>query len=190
MGEACLDSNSYVTAYLPDLDADTMPQRSFEWYTLKVRTGAEMKAVEALRHRGFAPYCPMQNVRRQYSDRKKVVEAAIFPGYVFCQFDAHRKLPIVSTPGVEYIVGFADGPTPVPEKELMNIRRMIQAGASAVRFLARGQRVRVNHGPLEGVEGVLVRDTTGDRLVVSIELLNQGACLHIDYDDVTPVSRN
>jgi hypothetical protein len=44
-------------------------------------------------------------------------------------------------------------------------------------------------GPLEGIEGVLVRDTTGDRLMVSIELLNQGACLHINQEDVCPVEQ-
>jgi transcription antitermination factor NusG len=120
----------------------------------------------------------------------KVVEAAVFPGYVFCQFDVQHKVPVISSPGVEYILGFADGPTPVPETEIINLRRMIDAGASAIRSLAPGHRVRVTHGPLEGVEGVLVRDSAADRLVVSIELLNQGASLHIDQDDVSPVERN
>jgi transcriptional antiterminator RfaH len=190
MGEACLQLETNVPAFRPSASSDTNPSAHLNWYTLKVRTGAEMKAVEALQHRGFAPYCPMHFERRQYSDRMKVVQVAAFQGYVFCQFDVQNKLPIISTRGVEYIVGFADGPTPVPEKEIADVQRMMEAGASAVLSIPLGGRVRVTHGPLEGVEGVLVRDNNGYRLVVSIELLRQGASLHINQDQVSQVGRN
>jgi transcription antitermination factor NusG len=110
----------------------------------------------------------------------------VFAGYVFCQFDSQKKLPIISCPGVEYIVGFASGPAPVPEVEVTSVRRMIDAGAYSIRGMEQGERVRVTHGALEGVEGVLVRDGKGDRLVVSIELLNQGAALHINQAEVCP----
>jgi transcription antitermination factor NusG len=182
MGEACLDNDTYTgTLALSSRVA---------WYVLKTRVGGELAAAANLRHRDFHPYCPMQKERRRYTDRIKIVESAVFPGYVFCQFSVQRKLPIISCPGVEYIVGFADGPTPVPEEELDNVRRMIAAGASAVKCLAPGERVRVTHGPLEGVEGVLVRDRSGDRLVVSINLLNRGASLHINQDQVCPVGKD
>jgi len=190
MGEACLESRTCLPALLPKLESATVPPGNPCWYALKVRTGAETKAVDALRHRGFAPYCPLRNERRHYSDRMKIVQLAVFPGYIFCQFDVQHKLLIISSPGVEYIVGFADGPMPVPEKALMDVRRMIDAGANAIRFFARGERVRVTHGLLEGVEGVLIRDTTGDKLVVSIELLNQGASLHVSQNEVSPIGRN
>jgi len=190
MGEACLNSGTYTAGFLSSLNPASGQDQHFAWYVLKIRTGGELAAVAALRDRGFTPYCPTQKVRRRYSDRMKVVEAAVFPGYVFCQFDVRKRLPIVSCPGVEYILGFADGPTAIPEEELINIRRMIDAGASAVQSLACGQRVRVTHGALKGVEGILVRDTTGDRLVVSIELLNRGASLHVNHDEICPVGQD
>jgi transcription antitermination factor NusG len=154
------------------------------WYVLKIRTGGERGAVAALRYRGFAPYCPTKREHRYYSDRTKIVDAPVFPGYLFCEFDAQRKLPIISSVGVEYILGAADGPIPVPEEEVINIRRMIDAGAFAGPSFMPGQRVRVTRGPLKGVEGMLVRDANGDRLVVSIELLHQCASLHIDQNSV------
>jgi transcription antitermination factor NusG len=184
MGEACLQTVDDIAGFQPSKTSTT------NWYTLKVRTGAETKAAEALQYRGFAPYCPLQFERRQYSDRMKVVKAAAFPGYVFCQFDVQHKLPIISSPGVEYIVGFAEGPAAVPEKEIEDVRRMIDAGALAVPCVARGAKVRVTHGPLQGVEGVLVRDTNGDRLVVSIELLSRGASLHINQDSIAELGTN
>ena len=78
---------------------------------------------------------------------------------------------------------FLDGPE-------VFVRRMIDAGASATRGMEQGQRVRVTHGPLEGVEGILVRDATSNRLVVSIELLNQSASLHINEDEVCPLGQD
>jgi transcription antitermination factor NusG len=181
MGEACLDNNTYNGAFPPG--------SRVAWYVLKTRVGGELAAAANLRYREFAPYCPMQKERRRYTDRIKIVESAVFPGYVFCRFNVQQKLPVISCPGVEYIVGFADGPTPVPEEELDNVRRMIDSGASAVKSLSPGERVRVTHGPLEGVEGILVRDSAGDRLVVSINLLNRGASLHINQDQVCPVGK-
>jgi len=181
MGEARLSESAALAVLLPHFDSTATPSQSCNWYALKVRTGAELSTVTALRMRGFDPFCPTQKERRRYSDRMKAVETAVFPGYVFCKFDIQKKLPVVSAPGVEYIVGFAGSATPIPEVQIHHIRRMVKAGAGASltdRF-AQGQMVRVTHGPLEGVEGILVRDPRGDRLVVSIDLLHQSASLHI-----------
>ena len=189
MSQASLSSGSYNTGLLSSLASAPLGKQKLAWYVLKIRTGGELAALKALRQRGYEPYCPMQKERRHYTDRMKVVDAPVFSGYMFCQFDSQKKLPIISCPGVDYIVGFASGPTPVPEIELMNVRRMIEAGAYAIRGMEQGERVRVTHGALEGVEGVLVRDGAGDRLVVSLELLNQGASLHINLDDICPAGR-
>jgi transcription termination/antitermination protein NusG len=186
MGEACLQNDNYA-ACQATFNPSVVLYRSYPWYALKVRTGSESTIMTVLRSRGFAPYCPTQKVHRRYSDRVKVVDTPVFPGYVFCQLDIQNKLPVISAPGVEYIVGFANGPIPIPERELINVRRMIESGASPIRSLARGRRVRVMCGVLEGIEGTLIRDQAGDQLVVSIELLNQGACLRIDEHAVCAV---
>jgi transcription antitermination factor NusG len=155
---------------------------SATWYALKVRNGSEPSVVSALQRRGLHPYCPTQKERRRYSDRMKVVTTPVFSGYVFCSFDITKKLPVVSCPGVDYIVAFAGVPAEVPELQIENIRRMIDAGAIASEPFVAGEHIRVTHGPLAGIEGILVRESRGNRLVVSIELLNQAASLYIDQD--------
>jgi transcription termination/antitermination protein NusG len=189
MSQVSLSSGTYHSGLLSSLHSAPVAIPTISWYVLKIRTGGELAAIKALRQRGYDPYCPMQKERRSYTDRMKVVDAPVFSGYVFCQLDIQKKLPIVSCPGVDYIIGFGSTPTPVPEIELKNLRRMIDAGAFAIRSMEQGERVRVTHGALEGVEGVLVRDGAGDRLVVSIELLNQGAALHINQDEVCPTGK-
>ncbi len=117
----------------------------------------------------------------------KAIDCPLFPGYVFCSFDIDRKLPVVSCPGVDYIVGFAGVAAIIPQTQIENIRRMIQAGAVASEPLLKGDRVRVTHGPLVGVEGLLVRAPGGDRLVVAIDLLQQAASLIISKDHTTTI---
>lgn len=184
MGEACLAINHQNTAHPAQVYASQACYSEREWFALKVRTGGELSAAEVLSMRGFEVYSPMRQERRRYSDRMKLVKIAMFPGYVFCRFDIENKLPVISSPGVEYIVGFSDAPTPISQTEMSGIRRLIETGAQVTPTLELGRKVKVTHGPLEGVEGVLLRDSKGSRLVVSIELLKHSAVLHISEDEL------
>jgi transcriptional antiterminator NusG len=186
MGEACHANNVHPGSCLPGLELTDRISNSYPWYALRVRTGGEFAALSVLQYRGFHPYCPIQKERRRYSDRMKTVEVPVFPGYLFCRFDAQKKVPILSSPGVQQIVGIGGSPIPIPEEQIRNIQRVIGAGGYATGYLKQGQRVRVTHGSLVGVEGILVSDLNGERLVVSIDLLTRSACLHIDKDSVCP----
>jgi transcription antitermination factor NusG len=185
MGEACLDYSLEISpAILASMETHSL---AYPWYAIKVRTNGELSVLAVLQSRGFDPYCPTQKQRRRYSDRMKAVDVPIFPGYLFCRFNSQNKVPILSSPGVQHIVGVAGTPAVIPDEEIKSICRVIEAGGFASSYLKQGQRVRVTHGRLAGVEGVLVRDSTGDRLVVSIELLTRSASLYIDRDQVCPV---
>ncbi len=185
MGEACLDYSLEISpAILPSMETHSL---AYPWYAIKVRTNGEVSTLAVLQSRGFDPYCPTQKERRRYTDRMKAVDVPIFPGYLFCRFNPQNKVPILSSPGVQHIVGVAGMPAAIPDEEMKSIYRVIEAGGSASSYLKQGRRVRVTHGSLVGVEGVLVRDTTGDRLVVSIELLTRSASLYIDRDQVCPI---
>ena len=165
--------------------AEPSPNQSFPWFALKVRTRSEPVAVSALRTRGYDPFCPVYVERRRYSDRVKNVENPVFPGYLFCRFDPTRKIPVISSPAVEYILSSCGVLSEIPEQEISNIRRTVEAGARPTTYFKAGQRVRVEYGSLAGVEGVLVREGTRHSLVVSVELLQRAVSLHIDQDQIT-----
>lgn len=188
MGEACQLGSTFTPSIVPVLQSLLAERAPYPWYALKVRVGSEAAAANTLENRGLHPYCPMHKERRRYSDRMKVVDKPVFPGYVFCSFDITKKLPVVSCPGVDYVVGFAGVSTAIPEMQIESIRRMVAAGAVASERFAAGDRVRVTHGPLQGIEGILVREPHGHRLVVSIDLLNRAASLLIDQDRTSIVS--
>ena len=57
-------------------------------------------------------------------------------------------------------------------------------------FVREGDWVRVRRGPLQDLEGILVRIKNQSRLVVSIELLSQAVSTEVDAGDVEPIRRN
>ena len=157
------------------------------WYALKVRTRSEPVVVTVLRNRGYDPFAPTMAERRRYCDRMTVVETPVFPGYVFCRLDPRKKVPVLSAPAVEYIVSFAGAPVIVPEDEIEAVRRAIEAGARPRPYLAAGQRIRIEYGAPAGLEGILVRQGSEHRLVVSINLLQRSVSVEIDEDQVQAI---
>ena len=54
-------------------------------------------------------------------------------------------------------------------------------------YLKEGQRVRMRSGPLAGVEGVLKQRRGHHILVLSVDILQQGASARVDASEVEPV---
>ncbi len=83
-----------------------------------------------------------------------------------------------------------DQPAAIPAIEMEAIRRVVESGApvEAHPYLKFGDRVRIKCGPLEGIQGILVRKKNIYRLVLSIEMLGKSAATEIDAFQVEPVN--
>jgi transcription antitermination factor NusG len=161
------------------------------WFALTVKPRHEKAVVRALCAREVEPYLPLYRARHSWSDRVQAVEKPLFPGYVFCRFNLHSRFRALSAPGVTCIVGFAGADTPVSNTEIENLRGVLASGAPVVPWphLRAGDAVRIERGPLAGTEGVLVREKTTWRLVVSVELLQRSVAVEVDRDALAPVPR-
>jgi transcription antitermination factor NusG len=159
------------------------------WYAVKVRARGEGLVKTVLAGKGYTTYLPTYREARQYSDRIKTVDNACFPGYLFCRLDIEHRLPILTTPGVEYIVGCDRVPEAIPDEELEAIRRVLGTGAAAKPwpYLRAGHRVRVMFGSFSGVEGILMAEKTVDRLILSINMLQRSVAIEIDRSWILPV---
>jgi transcription antitermination factor NusG len=159
------------------------------WYAVKVRTKGESLVGTLLQRKEYEVFLPTYQESRKYSDRIKKVDAPLFPGYLFCRLDAAHRLPILTTPGVDYILGNNGEPEPLPEEEIEAIQRVLRSGASARPwpFLKTGSRVRVEIGAFAGVEGILLTERGADRLVLSISLLQRSVSVEIDRTWIRPL---
>jgi transcription antitermination factor NusG len=163
-----------------------------KWYALYVRSRHERVVEVALQCKGYSAFSPAYSVSRKRAKRTEQVQAPLFPGYVFCQFDAHRRLPILTTSGVVSVVSVGNAPEPVQAPEIASLRAVVAAGG-AVRpwpFLKAGQHVRVEAGPLSGAEGKLLQVKGETRLIVSLTLLQRSVAVEVHPDVVAPVFRS
>jgi transcription antitermination factor NusG len=157
------------------------------WYALQVRQRHEKAVAAALRNKGYEEFLPLYRLRRHGATRIAEIDLPLFPGYVFCQFDSgDRRVPIVTTPGVIRIVVFGADPVPVDDREMAVIHEVIDSGIATEPWpwLVAGQRVRVVHGVLTGLEGIFLESKTQHRVVLSITLLQRSLAVEIDSADV------
>ena len=143
-----------------------------------------------LEDKGYEVFYPTFTTTRQWSDRVKSLSFPLFPGYVFCRFNVHARLPILITPGVNQVVGAGKTPTVVDEAELSAIRRVMQSGVAAQPwpYLRVGETVQIENGPLEGMTGIVTRIKNSCRLVVSVSLLMRSVSVELDSHWIKPVS--
>jgi transcription antitermination factor NusG len=159
------------------------------WFALRVKSRAEKVVAVMARSKGIEEFLPVYQARRRWSDRMKTVEFPLFPGYVFCRFNPQDRLPVLSIPGALHLVGVGKVPVPLEDAEIAAIQAAVQSGLSTEPwpFLELGQRVRLEDGPLAGIEGIFVGDSKQQRVVVSITLLRRSVAVSIERDWVTPV---
>jgi transcription antitermination factor NusG len=171
-----------------DESADFVGAR-YPWFALQVRMRHETAVADHLQGKGYEWFLPLYKARRRWSDRVKEVDSPLFPGYLFCRFNPHDRLPILKTPGVTQIVGYNHVPVPVDEQEIEAIRRLVASGVPnfPCAYLEVGTKVRIEAGALRGLEGILMDLKGKRRLVLSITILQRSVAVEIDSDAVSVV---
>jgi len=159
------------------------------WYALSVKHQHERRAATALGSKGFEALAPTYRARRQWSDRSKNLDLPLFSGYVFCRFDFDERIPVLDTPGVARIVGFGNGPAPVADEEIAAIKIVVESRLPVRPWphLKPGDRVRIEDGPLRGVEGILLKEKESLRLVLSVELLQRSIAVELEPESIVPL---
>jgi transcription antitermination factor NusG len=101
-----------------------------------------------------------------------------------------RRLEAMTTSGIFCKVSMRGKAVTIPQSEIESVRKAIEWGnrVEPHPFLRRGDRVRVISGPLQGLEGILVRKKNLYRLVLSVEILERSAAVEVDVSAVERVA--
>lgn len=162
------------------------------WYAAYTCSRHEKNVAIHLGQREIESFLPLYRARHRWKDRKVDVELPLFPGYVFVRLPAQERLRVLEVPGVVRLVMAQGQPLPLPDRDIELLRNGLQQQrrAEPYPFLKVGQRVRIRHGALQGLEGFLLRKKEHCRLVVSIDLIMRSVALEIDADEVEPIYRS
>jgi transcriptional antiterminator RfaH len=100
-----------------------MSSNADSWYVLYTKPRNEKKVAERLSAAGYNVYCPLHKVKRQWSDRMKVVEEPLFKGYLFIQVEDKRRDEVFNYPGAVRYLFWLRCPALVRSCEIQTIKK-------------------------------------------------------------------
>jgi len=156
------------------------------WYVLYTCPRHEKRVATQIERRNFSCFLPVYRSVRRWKDRRKELELALFPGYVFVCMPLEKKLRVLELPGVVRLVSFNGQPASISASEIETLQNRL-SGALKVEphpYLRTGRRVRVRSGAMQGLEGIIVRRKDRCRVVFSIDLIQRSVAVEVDEADL------
>lgn len=160
--------------------------RPENWYALYTCPRHEKHVAEQIERRSFSCFLPLYRSLRRWKDRRKELELALFPGYVFVRMNLENRLQVLQLPGVVRLVSFNGQPAALPVDQIEELQGRLSGVVRAEPhpYLRAGRKVRVRSGPMQGLEGIIVRRKDGCRLIFSIDLIMRSVAVEVDEADL------
>lgn len=130
-----------------------------KWYAIYTRPRWEKKVNHLLLQKGVESYCPLNKVRRKWSDRIKIIEEPLFKSYVFVKVAESDRTEIRMTDGVINFVYWNGKPAVIRDREIHAIKLFLceYENVSVIKTeLKPNDRVRVLSGPMMDKEGKIL----------------------------------
>ncbi len=157
------------------------PNKAY-WYAVYTRPRAEKQVYERLLDQGIEAFLPLQKKMKQWSDRKKMVEVPLFTSYVFVHIGRAFYDDVLRTNGVVKYITFEGKAATIPNDQIDNLRIIVDSDADVETTWERrkkGEKVRVNGGPLHGLEGILISDGSKKKVLVQVDRLDQNLVIEV-----------
>ena len=158
-----------------------------KWLAIYTRPRWEKKVNQLLTEKGFESYCPLNKVRRKWSDRVKIVEEPLFKSYVFVKATDEDCTEVRMTTGAINFVYWNGKPAVIREKEITAIKRFlneyenVEARPVDVKV---NQRVRITNGSFMDQEGKVL-DVKHKLVKVAIDSLGYILVAYIERSKLT-----
>jgi transcription antitermination factor NusG len=157
-----------------------------EWYAAYTCARHEKLVAKQLEERGVDFFLPLYHSVRRWKDRRKELDLALFPGYVFVHATPGDRARVLQLPGVVRFVSFQGKPAVLPESEIEALRNGLahKLRAEPHPYLKVGRPVEVVAGPMMGARGILKRKKDKFRLVLTLDLIMRSVAVEVDAADV------
>lgn len=160
---------------------------SRKWLAVYTRPRWEKKVNQLLTEKGLESYCPLNKVRRKWSDRVKIVEEPLFKSYVFVKVTDEDRTAVRMTNGTVNFVYWDGKPAVIKEKEITAIKRFLDEYENVEARpadLSINQRVRITNGSLMDQEGKVL-DVRHKTARIAIDSLGYILIANIDRTKLT-----
>jgi transcription antitermination factor NusG len=158
------------------------------WYAAYTKANHEKRVIQQLDKRSVEHFLPLYESARRWKDRRVRLQMPLFPGYVFVKLALRDRLQLLQIPGVVQLVSFNGRPAPLPQEDVQAIRNCLDRGhvVEPHPYLRIGRRVQVMSGPLQGLQGIILRRKNKTSFVLSFELIMRSVAVQIDETELMP----
>src|SRR2546422_10329939 len=158
------------------------------WYTVNTKSQHERVAELSLQKLGVETFYPQLKQRKVIRRRAETRIGPLFPSSLFARFqlDTHYRA-VTYARGVRNIVTFGTMPATVEDEIIEGIRARLHDGyltVPAPSFMP-GEIIRIQTGPLQGLEAVFVREMSDhERVVLLLRTLTYQARVVLPFEQV------
>jgi transcription antitermination factor NusG len=157
------------------------------WWVVYTKSRQEKAFSRQLIVNQIPHYLPLVKKTYVSCGRKFNAQVPLFPGYVFMYGSEQERICSLTTNRVSRILAVAD-PARL-RADLDQIHRLICTGAplTVEQRLAPGNRIRIRHGAMAGLEGTVLVRRGKTRLIVAVTFLQQGVSVEVDDFSLEPI---
>jgi transcription antitermination factor NusG len=161
-----------------------------KWYALYTKPRWEKKVHRILSERGMESYCPLNKVKKKWSDRVKLVEEPLFKSYVFVHVSDEERPNVRLVDGVLNFVYWNGRPAEVRDKEINDIKRFMNEYEEVMAYpmqLKPDSKVIIRSGLMMDTEATVQR-VLNNRVEVIIESLGYRLVAFVEKANLVPIS--
>ena len=163
-----------------------------EWIAVYTKPRHEKVVSNEFKERNIESYLPLVSRKRRWSDRMKWVDTPIFKSYLFARIELKNYIDVLQTRGVHHIIKFQNKIAVIPDIQIDNLKKMIEGGFDPFpsEYFTIGDEVEVVGGPLKGINGVVDRNDTPDKLIIKIDAIQHAVAVQIESKYLKPTKNN
>lgn len=156
------------------------------WFAVYTKPRWEKKVHQLLSERELESYCPLNKIKRKWSDRVKTIEEPLFKSYVFVRIGEDEQTSVRMVNGVVNFVYWQGKPAIIKEKEIEIIKRFLSehenVQAQPLELIAE-QKVRIYSGILMDREATVLK-VKGNQVEVVIESLGYKLVANVERSNI------
>jgi transcription antitermination factor NusG len=160
------------------------------WYAVYTKPRWEKKVHALLTEKKIESYCPLNKVRKKWSDRMKTVEEPLFKSYVFARVTGEEQTKVRMTAGVMNFVYWQGKPAIIPAREIETIRKFLNEYENVLAEpiqLKEAGRVTIMQGLFMDHEAKILK-IEGNRVKVVIESIGYSLIASIDKKNLSTLT--
>jgi transcription antitermination factor NusG len=157
-----------------------------KWLAVYTKPRWEKKVFKSLTDKGFEAYCPLNKVKKKWSDRIKTIEEPLFKSYVFVKVEEENQTLIRMNAGVVNFVYWLGKPAVINEKDITTIKKFLneyeEVTAEPI-TLEPSQEILVTTGALMDTRGKVL-NLKGKKVEVLLEFIGYKLVAYLDKQHV------